>query len=195
MSRARLIGGARASYSFFLFLSYTAIFPSRVAHYNRERIRRGATVDKAVVKKNLGRLTRERLEYIFSPISSVFRPVLEGRTGTSACLSQGWPLYLRRGSGRYLHLNCSLAGESEVCAHSLPVCPHKAVTFPLIPRRPLSYKHDTKLLVLALEKLKEAYSVKGGLFPSTFTSTQITHLLRSFESVTARGIGVDRAGI
>ncbi|KAJ7100336.1 PROCN domain-containing protein [Mycena crocata] len=29
-----------------------------VAHYNRERIRRGATVDKAVVKKNLGRLTR-----------------------------------------------------------------------------------------------------------------------------------------
>jgi hypothetical protein len=32
---------------------------SRVAHYNRERIRRGATVDKAVVKKNLGRLTRE----------------------------------------------------------------------------------------------------------------------------------------
>jgi pre-mRNA-processing factor 8 len=31
----------------------------RVAHYNRERIRRGATVDKAVVKKNLGRLTRE----------------------------------------------------------------------------------------------------------------------------------------
>ena len=30
-------------------------------------------------------------------------------------------------------------------------------------RRPLNYKHDTKLLVLALEKLKEAYSVKGRL--------------------------------
>jgi pre-mRNA-processing factor 8 len=29
-----------------------------VARYNRERIRCGATVDKAVVKKNLGRLTR-----------------------------------------------------------------------------------------------------------------------------------------
>ena len=28
------------------------------AHYNRERVRRGATVDKTVVKKNLGRLTR-----------------------------------------------------------------------------------------------------------------------------------------
>ena len=29
--------------------------------------------------------------------------------------------------------------------------------------RPLSYKHVTELLVLALEKLKEAYSVKGRL--------------------------------
>jgi pre-mRNA-processing factor 8 len=28
------------------------------AHYNRERVRRGATVDKTVCKKNLGRLTR-----------------------------------------------------------------------------------------------------------------------------------------
>ena len=31
---------------------------TNVAHYNRERIRRGATVDKTVCKKNLGRLTR-----------------------------------------------------------------------------------------------------------------------------------------
>lgn len=30
----------------------------QVAHYNRERIRRGATVDKTVCRKNLGRLTR-----------------------------------------------------------------------------------------------------------------------------------------
>lgn len=30
-----------------------------VAHYNRERIKRGATVDKTVSKKNLGRLTSE----------------------------------------------------------------------------------------------------------------------------------------
>ena len=28
------------------------------SYYNRERIRRGATVDKTVCKKNLGRLTR-----------------------------------------------------------------------------------------------------------------------------------------
>lgn len=31
---------------------------SQVAHYNRERIKRGATVDKTVCRKNLGRLTR-----------------------------------------------------------------------------------------------------------------------------------------
>lgn len=30
----------------------------QVAHYNRERIKRGATVDKTVCRKNLGRLTR-----------------------------------------------------------------------------------------------------------------------------------------
>eukprot|EP00666_Eupelagonemidae_sp_cell4sb_P012442 gene12442-15981_t len=35
---------------------------TNVAHYNRERIRRGATVDKVLVKKNLGRLTRLALK-------------------------------------------------------------------------------------------------------------------------------------
>jgi pre-mRNA-processing factor 8 len=38
-----------------------------------------------------------------------------------------------------------------------------AITDILFFTSPLSYKHDTKLLVLALEKLKEAYSVKGRL--------------------------------
>lgn len=42
----------------FSILHSHLMFTSSVAHYNRERIRRGATVDKAVVKKNLGRLTR-----------------------------------------------------------------------------------------------------------------------------------------
>lgn len=35
------------------------------AHYNRERVRRGATVDKTVCKKNLGRLTRLYLKVCF----------------------------------------------------------------------------------------------------------------------------------
>ena len=36
-----------------------------MAHYNRERIRRGATVDKTVCKKNLGRLTRLYLKGVY----------------------------------------------------------------------------------------------------------------------------------
>ena len=39
----------------------------------------------------------------------------------------------------------------------------RATLTTLVLYSPLSYKHDTKLLVLALEKLKEAYSVKGRL--------------------------------
>jgi len=43
---------------------------TNVAHYNRERIRRGATVDKTVCRKNLGRLTRLWLKA--EQVSSVF---------------------------------------------------------------------------------------------------------------------------
>ncbi|KAG8786459.1 pre-mRNA-splicing factor 8 [Ceratobasidium sp. 428] len=82
-----------------------------VAHYDRERICRGATVDKAVVKKNLGCLTR---------------------------------LYLK--------------AEQEPTVHWLESRKFTPILF-----TPLPYKHDTKLLILALEKLKEAYSVKGRL--------------------------------
>ena len=35
----------------------------RDAHYNREHIRHDATVDKAIVKKNLGHLTHEFAKY------------------------------------------------------------------------------------------------------------------------------------
>lgn len=57
---------------------------TNTAHYNRERIRRGATVDKTVCKKNLGRLTRLYLKaeqerqhnYL-----KVDRMLLEGREG------------------------------------------------------------------------------------------------------------------
>lgn len=40
------------------FVKMKADWWTNTAHYNRERIRRGATVDKTVCKKNLGRLTR-----------------------------------------------------------------------------------------------------------------------------------------
>lgn len=41
-----------------LYVKSKADWWTNVAHYNRERIRRGATVDKTVWWKNLGRLTR-----------------------------------------------------------------------------------------------------------------------------------------
>ncbi|KAK0464642.1 NUC071 domain-containing protein [Desarmillaria tabescens] len=104
-----------------------------VAHYNRERIRRGATVDKAVVKKNLGRLTR---------------------------------LYLKAEQERqhgYLKDGPYITAEEAVAIYTATVHWLESRKFAPIPFPPLSYKHDTKLLVLALEKLKEAYSVKGRL--------------------------------
>ena len=35
--------------------------------------------------------------------------------------------------------------------------------FSLVPFPPLAYKHDTKMLILALEKLKESFNVKARL--------------------------------
>jgi pre-mRNA-processing factor 8 len=40
------------------YVKQKADYYTNSAYYNRERIRRGATVDKTVCKKNLGRLTR-----------------------------------------------------------------------------------------------------------------------------------------
>lgn len=104
-----------------------------VAHYNRERIRRGATVDKTVSKKNLGRLTR---------------------------------LYLKAEQERqnsYLKDGPYISSEEAVAIYSATVHWLESRKFAPIPFPPLSYKHDTKILILALEKLKEAYSVKGRL--------------------------------
>ncbi|KAG6836461.1 hypothetical protein H0H93_007789 [Arthromyces matolae] len=106
---------------------------SYVAHYNRKRIRRGAIVDKAVVKKNLGRLTRLYLE-----------AEQERQHG-----------YLK--DGPYINAEEAVAIYTAI-VHWLESRKFASIHFP-----PLSYKYDTKLLVLALEKLKEAYSVKGRL--------------------------------
>ncbi|KAK4686129.1 pre-mRNA-processing factor 8, partial [Tremellales sp. Uapishka_1] len=104
-----------------------------VAHFNRQRIQRGATVDKAVVRKNLGRLTR---------------------------------LYLKAEQERqngYLKDGPYISSEEAVAIYTSTVHWLESRKFSPIPFPPLSYKHDTKLLVLALEKLKEAYSVHGRL--------------------------------
>lgn len=104
-----------------------------VAHFNRERIRRGATVDKTVAKKNLGRLTR---------------------------------LWLKSEQERQHNFSKDgpyVSPEEAVAIYSTMVHWLESRKFAPIPFPPLSYKHDTKLLVLALEGLKESYSVKGRL--------------------------------
>jgi pre-mRNA-processing factor 8 len=103
------------------------------AHFNRERIRRGATVDKTVCKKNLGRLTR---------------------------------LWLKAEQERqhnYLKDGPYVSPEEGVAIYTTTVHWLESRRFSPIPFPPLSYKHDTKLLILALERLREAYSVKSRL--------------------------------
>ncbi|KAI9894104.1 MAG: pre-mRNA-splicing factor 8 [Vezdaea aestivalis] len=104
-----------------------------VAHYNRERIRRGATVDKTVAKKNLGRLTR---------------------------------LWLKAEQERqhnYMKDGPYVSSEEAVAIYTTTVHWLESRKFTPIPFPSVSYKHDTKILILALERLKEAYSVKGRL--------------------------------
>ena len=104
-----------------------------VAHYNRERIRRGATVDKTVAKKNLGRLTR---------------------------------LWLKAEQERqhnYMKDGPYVSSEEAVAIYTTMVHWLESRKFSPIPFPSVSYKHDTKILILALERLREAYSVKGRL--------------------------------
>ncbi|KAL2801361.1 NUC071 domain-containing protein [Aspergillus keveii] len=104
-----------------------------VAHYNRERIRRGATVDKTVAKKNLGRLTR---------------------------------LWLKSEQERqhnYLKDGPYVSSEEAVAIYTTMVHWLESRKFTPIPFPSVSYKHDTKILILALERLRESYSVKGRL--------------------------------
>ncbi|KAJ5590506.1 hypothetical protein N7450_004478 [Penicillium hetheringtonii] len=104
-----------------------------VAHYNRERIRRGATVDKTVARKNLGRLTR---------------------------------LWLKSEQERqhnYLKDGPYVSSEEAVAIYTTMVHWLESRKFSPIPFPSVSYKHDTKILILALERLRESYSVKGRL--------------------------------
>ncbi|KAJ2888662.1 Pre-mRNA-processing-splicing factor 8, partial [Coemansia asiatica] len=104
-----------------------------VAHYNRERIRRGATVDKAVARRNAGRLTRLWL-----------KAEQERQKG-----------YLK--DGPYV------GAEEAVAIYTTAVHWLEARRFSPIPFPPLSYKHDPKLLVLALERLRESHAVQSHL--------------------------------
>ena len=91
--------------------------------------------------------------------------VLGGRAGEAARVLERQSIYQCGGGRCNLHRDGALAGESQICSYPIPVS--QTVKFRKLQihffTSPLSYKHDTKLLVLALEKLKEAYSVKGRL--------------------------------
>lgn len=103
---------------------------TNIAHYNRERIKRGGTVDKTVVKKNLGRLTR---------------------------------LWLKAEQERqhnYLKDGPYVSAEEAVAIFTTTVHWLESRKFTPIPFPPLSYKHDTKLLILALERLKENFGLQ-----------------------------------
>ncbi|KAL4066528.1 hypothetical protein J3A83DRAFT_4374587 [Scleroderma citrinum] len=94
-----------------------------------EHIQHGATVDKAVVKKNLG-------------------------------------LYLKAEQERqhgYLKDGPYVSAKEAVTIYTATVHWLESHKFALIPFLLLLYKHNTKLLVLALENLKEVYLVKGHL--------------------------------
>jgi len=98
-----------------------------VAYANRERIRRGATVDKTVARKNLGRLTRLALK-------------AEQERQTNY-----------RKDGPYL------TGDEGIAIYTTTVNWLEHRQFAAIPFPPLSYKNDTKLLTLCLDRLKDPY--------------------------------------
>lgn len=101
---------------------------TNVAHYVRERIRRGATVDKTVCKKNVGRLTR---------------------------------LFLKKEQERqqnYLKDGPYVSAEEGAAIYNTAINWLESRHFSPIPFPPVQYKHDTKLLTLALERLRENYN-------------------------------------
>ena len=106
---------------------------TNTTYSNRERIKRGNTVDKTVCKKNLGRLTR---------------------------------LYLKAEQERqsnYLKDGPYFSSEEVIGIYSTLSHWLESREFSEIPFPPLNYKHDLKLFTLALERLKESYSVKSRL--------------------------------
>lgn len=98
-----------------------------VAHYNRERIQRGGSIEKTVVKKNLGRLTR---------------------------------LWIKNEQDRQLEYQKEgsfISPDEAVEIYMNMVNWLESRKFVPIPFPPVNYKHDSKILILALENLKEAY--------------------------------------
>lgn len=103
------------------------------AHHNRDRIMKGSTVEKTVAKKNLGRLTRLWMK---------------AEQERQQAIEKDGP---------------EISPNEAITIFKTMVSWFESRNFAPIPFPPLTYKHDTKLLILALENLKESYSAKGRL--------------------------------
>ena len=99
---------------------------TNTAHYNRERIKRGATVDKTVCKKNLGRLTRLYLKaeqerqhnYLKDGpyISAEEAVAIYTTTGISYCQY----MFLETLTFKMLRLETAMDLHQNILAHSNP---------------------------------------------------------------------------
>eukprot|EP00388_Colpodella_angusta_P001693 GDKJ01005198.1.p1 GENE.GDKJ01005198.1~~GDKJ01005198.1.p1 ORF type:complete len:1781 (+),score=460.13 GDKJ01005198.1:1-5343(+) len=106
---------------------------TNAAYYNRERIKRGATVDKTVCRKNVGRLTRL------------------------------WMRAEQERQSAYLKDGPFIDADQAVSVYNTVVRWLESRRFTLIPLPPPNYKHDTKILILALDRLKETFSTQARL--------------------------------
>mmetsp|Transcript_8378 Transcript_8378/g.30995 ORF Transcript_8378/g.30995 Transcript_8378/m.30995 type:complete len:2367 (-) Transcript_8378:8-7108(-) len=106
---------------------------TNVTYYNRERIRRGGTVDKTVFRKNLGRLTRL------------------------------WLKEEQERQSNYQKDGPYVSDDEAIAIFRMMVNWLESRKFSPIPFPPLSYKYDTRLLILGLNRLKEAYGSKSRL--------------------------------
>lgn len=100
----------------------------RQTYINRERLRTGRTADKSVASKSLGRLTR---------------------------------LWLKEEQTRqreYIENGPDIEPEDAVTCYRTMSQWLEQRQFEIIPFPPVSYKHDNKLLILALENLRDCYS-------------------------------------
>ena len=137
-------------------------------------------VDKTVCKKNLGRLTRLYLKAEQERQHNYLK-VREGPPSPEDLPRVVEPCFEFVALNLLLHLPLLLpslppflplsssnpqdgpyiTAEEAVAIYTTTVHWLESRRFSPIPFPPLSYKHDTKLLILALERLKEAYRWVG----------------------------------
>ena len=113
------------------------------AHFNRKRIANGQAIDKATVRKNHGRLVRLQLK--------------EEQERQKDWIERGPFLAMEDFSNLYTTFARWLSSQK----------------FQPIPFPPVAYKHDMKILRLALEKLRENHGAPGSRTTSAARHEQL----------------------